>query len=178
MDALPSLLGCRLDWRLDPLNHFGFNLDLHFVAHQPAAALQGDVPVQPEIFAADGGFHGERANALAIGVLALTLKGDIQGHFERDAMNCQIAQHMVAILALLLHLLALIGDGGEMLDIEEIRRAQMSIAPSLAVSMVTSSSACSGFCSSRSVTTVNFLNCPRTVVTIICLTENPMELCA
>src|SRR5262245_16776644 len=68
------------------LEDLGVNKQLDGVGHKPAAGLQRDIPVQPEVLAVDAAGNREAGPALPLHVAVLALQRYIQRH-----LACHIA---------------------------------------------------------------------------------------
>src|SRR5262249_46278837 len=105
---------------------------LHGVADQPTTSLERHVPVQPKVLAVDVTCEREAGAALALHIAVWTLQRHNQRHLARHIANGEIAGDAVLVLAEPLDLGALIGEGWILLNSEEVRGAQVPIAPLLA----------------------------------------------
>lgn len=114
--------------RLVLTDAFNVDADLDVVAYQEASRLQGRVPVQIEVLAVDGGRRAE-ADALSTpGVRALTRELSVHGNLFGNAVDGEIADDHVLVLApVQLHALALEDQLRVMLRIKEIGGAEVVI---------------------------------------------------
>src|SRR3979411_680994 len=111
----------------------GLNLDLHLhvIADQHPPCLERRIPDQPELAAIDLGGSAEAHAAAAPGILAGALVDRVESDFLRDAANREVADHLerLALLApRAFHSAALEADGRMLLDVQEVRRAQVLVA--------------------------------------------------
>src|SRR6185369_12905819 len=102
-------------------------LDLDLVANEDAAPVERDVEGEAEVLAADGGPACEAGAVVAPRVLLAAL--ELQGQVDRagDVLDGQVAAHDV-LVAVLDDLRAGEGQGGELLDVQEIRAADVCVA--------------------------------------------------
>src|SRR5690349_8898342 len=101
-------------------DHLGVNRDGDLVADQPAARFQGDIPLQPEVFTAEGGCGGEAVAILALHILDLAFDGHVKGDRLRNPTNRQVTRDAQTILPDFLNSGAVESGGWMILDIEEI----------------------------------------------------------
>src|SRR5580658_474441 len=111
------------------LNEFGVDGNGHVVANDNAAVVHGGVPLDAKILAINscGGIDGD--SLVAPGILDGSGGAvNIQNGFFRDSVDGEIASNFESAGSDLLNLFGLKGDGGVVLDVEEMIAAEVLIA--------------------------------------------------
>src|SRR3954447_21473557 len=118
----PALLALR-GGRGVLLHRLQVDRDLDLVAQHRAAGVERLVPDDPVVLAVERGLDLEAGPGISLGILDLAAVGHRQGDLLADAVHGQRARDVVLVLAGGLDRLALEGDLGILLDVEEIGRA-------------------------------------------------------
>src|SRR5579884_778448 len=108
----------------------GLDLEGHVdgVTHEKSARLEGHIPLGPEIVAIEGGGGAETGDIGSEWRGAAPIVRDVQGDFLRHAPNGQVTDQVEGAVVLVLDAGAAEGDGGIVLHIQEIGRAEMGVA--------------------------------------------------
>ena len=116
--------------RLRLLDRLGVDRDLDVVAEHDPARVERLVPVDAELFPVDRRLGVEAVALGAVGTGPRTEEGDVHHDRLLDAVHVQHAAHLRGLLLLVdvRHLRALEGDLRVLLDVEEIRGAEVLVA--------------------------------------------------
>ena len=150
--------------------------DLDLLAHEDAAALDGDVPGQAEVLAVDLGGRLEAGAGAAPRVGRDAGEVQVEVHLAGDALDGEVAHELVGG-----HRGGGEGHHREAVGVEEVGRRQVRVAVGAAgVDRRSCTVACTEEVSKLSPTRTvasNSLNWPRTLLTMRCRATKPTSLC-
>src|SRR5579875_1800718 len=124
--ALLSLFSCIYLVALSRLILFDggqVNLDIDIFTDQGTSGFQGYVPGQAPVFTVDRGSGAQTGTLLTVGIFCLAIILSLEDNRLRDTMHGEIAIDLVLVVTSRLNLCTLEGNGGILLNIEEIGRA-------------------------------------------------------
>src|SRR5687768_11840344 len=109
------------------LHRLDVDRDLDLIAHQNPARFERLVPGESEIATVDRGRGAEPKTLSTPRIASATFIVRLENDFARDVANRQLAGDTVAGVVDALDASASERDGGVLVDLEEIRRAQVGV---------------------------------------------------